>query len=219
MRRTMLLAAAGTLLLAALPAARAEDQWQVLFNGQDLTGWTTFLDPGAQGVTPADVWSVVDGVIVCRGKPAGYLLSEKEFENYVLHLEWRWSPTTKRGGNSGVFVHTVGDNKIWPKAVEAQMMADHAGDFWLVDGAKLRIDNTRKDPGSERHWYRTKDQVERPAGEWNQYEIICQGDTIRLLVNGQEVNYGDQSELTKGRILLQSEGTEVHFRNIRVKSL
>lgn len=201
--------------LSAAPLAAEEAEWVSLFNGRDLAGWTTFLDP-TKKVKPEQVWQVKDGVIICQGRPAGYLLSEGEYENYVLEFEWRWGG---QGGNSGCFVHVVGENKIWPKGVEAQLMADHAGDFWLVDGFQLKIDPARKDPNSDRHWFRTKDGVEKPKGEWNHYRVVCDGATVTLFVNGQEVNAGTEAELTKGRILFQSEGAEIHFRNIRVKPL
>src|SRR5438876_3153565 len=61
--------------------------------------------------------------------------------------------------------------------------------------------------------------VEKPIGEWNQYEITCQGDTIKLVINGKLVNEGTNAELTKGKILLQSEGAEIHFRNVELKPL
>jgi hypothetical protein len=64
-----------------------------------------------------------------------------------------------------------------------------------------------------------KDNVEKPVGEWNQYEITCKGDTIRLVINGQLVNEGTDAELTKGRILLQSEGAEIHFKDVALKQL
>jgi hypothetical protein len=133
-------------------------------------------------------------------------------------LQWRWPGG---GGNSGVFVHVVGPDKIWPKGVEAQLMADHAGDFWLVDGAQLTIDAARQDKGTPRHYYRVeaKEKIEKPVGDWNQYEITCQGDEIKLVVNGHVVNEGTKSELTKGRILLQSEGTPIQFRNIEIEPL
>jgi hypothetical protein len=61
--------------------------------------------------------------------------------------------------------------------------------------------------------------VEKPRGEWNQYEITCKGNTIRLAINGQLVNEGTDAELNRGKILLQSEGSEIHFRNIELKPL
>ncbi|MBX3413941.1 MAG: DUF1080 domain-containing protein [Pirellulales bacterium] len=190
-----------------------------LFNGKDLSGWKTFIDPSKKNVKPEDIWSIEDGVIKCKGKPVGYLLSEDEYDNYILRFEWRWPDADGMGGNSGCFVHVVGEDKIWPKGVEAQLMADHAGDFWLVDGAQLTIDADRQDKGTPRHYYRTKDGVEKPRGEWNQYEITCDGDKITLVINGQEVNVGTNSELTKGRILLQSEGAPIEFRNIELEPL
>jgi hypothetical protein len=109
--------------------------------------------------------------------------------------------------------------KIWPKAVEAQLMADHAGDFWLVDNFKLKVDAKRQDPKVARHYYRMKDRAEKAVGEWNQYEITCKGDSIRLVINGQLVNEGTEAELVRGRILLQSEGAEIHFKDVALEQL
>ena len=186
-----------------------------LFNGRDLTGWKAFVDPNKK-VKPEEIWSIEDDVIRCRGQVNGYLLSEDEYDNYILRLQWKWG---EKPGNSGVFVHVVGEDKIWPKGIEAQLMHGRAGDFWLVDGAKLTIDETRRDPNTERHFFRTQEDVEKPVGEWNQYEILCQGNKVVLKVNGHEVNMGTDSELTRGRILLQSEGAEIFFRNIELEPL
>ncbi len=225
MRRTLVLASlTAALLFASLGGnglAQEDAGWIKLFNGKDLTGWKPFLDPKAKA-EPSEIWTIKDGVIFCDGRVNGYLVTEKEYENYVLRVQWRWGEkvhTKSKVRNSGVFVHVVGPDKIWPKAVEAQLMADHAGDFWLVDGFKLAVDAARKDPKVDRHFFRTKDKVEKPLGEWNQYEITCKGDTVKLVINGQEVNQGSGAELTKGKILLQSEGAEIHFRNVELKPI
>jgi len=221
-RRSLLSIVALSLIAGSIaPAlsAAADGKTIKLFNGKDLTGWKTFIDPSKTKAKPEDIWSVEESVIKCKGKPVGYLLTEDEYDNYILRFEWRWPDADGKGGNSGCFVHVVGDDKIWPKGVEAQLMAEHAGDFWLVDGAKLTIDPARQDKGTERHYYRTTDDVEKPRGEWNQYEITCDGDKITLVVNGQEVNVGTDSELTRGRILLQSEGAPIEFRNIELEPL
>lgn len=210
-----LVALLGIVSLSLGAAWAAEGETISLFNGRDLSGWKTFVDPN-KDVSPDEIWSIEDGVIHCRGQVNGYLLTEKEYDNYVLRLQWKWG---EKPGNSGVFVHVVGEDKIWPKGVEAQLMSGRAGDFWLVDGAKLTIDEDRRDPKTERHFFRTKDDVEKPVGQWNQYEITCDGDEIRLVVNGHEVNTGTNSELKRGRILLQSEGAEVFFRNIELEPL
>lgn len=206
------LALAGWLLTDAAFAAETIK----LFNGKDLTGWKIWL--GEPDADPAKTFAVKDGVIHDSGKPAGYIITDKEYDNYVLKLEWRFP---EKGGNSGVFVHVVGEDMIWPKGVEAQLQSGAAGDFWLVGGAQLEIDPARQDKGTPRHYYRmkTEKEVEKPLGEWNQYEITCKDGTIDLVVNGQLVNKGTNSELRKGKILLQSEGTPIEFRNIELTPL
>ncbi len=219
MRRIGLIAAVLAAVLAAsvpLPAGDKGDGWVKLFNGKDLSGWRVFLDPRAKDADPAKVFTVKDGTIVCTGKPFGYLITEKDYSDYVLKVQWRWGA---KPGNSGVFVHVIGKDQIWPKAVEAQLMADHAGDFWLVDNFKLTVDPKRQDPKVARHYFRMKDHVEKPVGEWNQYEITCKGGTIRLVINGELVNEGAHAEATRGKILLQSEGAEIHFRDVMLKHL
>lgn len=221
--RTCCFTLLSALLLVGVGQGEENDaaEWTPLFNGKDFTGWTRFLSPRVEDADPDEIWTVKDGVIYCEGSVPGYLLTKKPYKNYVLRLQWRWGSEPGRGGgrNSGVFVHTVGPDKIWPKAVEAQLMSEHAGDFWLVGGFQLKIDAERQDPRVSRHYYRMKDDVEKPIGEWNQYEITCDGDRIELRVNGHLVNVGTDAELTEGKILLQSEGAEIHFRNIELKQL
>ncbi|HXG08452.1 MAG TPA: DUF1080 domain-containing protein [Gemmataceae bacterium] len=211
----VLIALAGTL---ASPADEKGEGTIKLFNGKDLTGWKKFVDPKSKA-DPDKIFTVKDGVIVVDGSVNGYLITEKEYGNYVLRLQWRWGEKVARGRNSGVFVHVSGPDKIWPKGIEAQLMAGRAGDFWLVDGFKLKVDPKRQDPKIARHYFRIKDDVEKPLGEWNQYEITCKGDTIKLVINGQTVNEGSEAEAQSGKILLQSEGAEIHFRNVELTPL
>jgi hypothetical protein len=211
----LLLLAAAALGPPALTAADKDAGGEELFNGKNLDGWDTFLDPNAKGAKPEDVWKVEDGVIKCKGKPNGYLITKKDYGNYILELEWRWPD---KPGNSGVFVHVSGDNKIWPKGAEAQLHSGSAGDFWLVDNFKLTVDKERQDPRQARHYFRVgKDKkVEKPVGEWNKYRITCKGDTIALEINGEKVNEGTSAEASKGKIILQSEGAPIEFRNIKL---
>jgi hypothetical protein len=212
----LLLAGTGSTMLAG----GKEGKTVKLFNGKDFSGWTIFLDPKKKA-DPEKIWSVKDGIIVCEGSVNGYLITEKEYGDYVLKVQWRWGPKgpAKGNRNSGVFVHVSGPDKIWPKAIEAQLMADHAGDFWLVGDFQLQVDPKRQDPKIARHYFRSKDGVEKEIGDWNQYEITCKGDTIKLVINGHVVNTGKNAEASKGKILLQSEGAEIHFRNVELTPL
>ena len=190
------------------------DQYRerVLFDGESLDGWSTFL---ADDTDPAEVWSVVDGVLVCRGTPAGYIQTERSFENFVLSLEWRWNPETKQAGNSGVLLRKIGRDKIWPKSIEAQLQSERAGDFWLIDRFPMKVEPERTEGRNTRatHYH------ENPVGEWNRYVITVDGGRVKLVVNGQIVNEAGSAMRVPGRICLQSEGAEIHFRDIRLSTL
>lgn len=215
------------LCLALLPAAGPPPQGATpprlgkevkLFNGRDLKGWQTYLaDAGAD---PARTWSV-DGknrILVCTGAPLGYISTVKTYSDYVLKLEWRWSPETKKAGNSGVLLRVEGEDKVWPKCIEAQLMSGSAGDFWLMGGAELATAPDRIDPGAAQHRLHARAN-EKPVGEWNTYEITCSGGSVTLKVNGVVVNEGTDANPRSGRIALQSEGAEIHFRNISLRPI
>ncbi len=202
--------------LALAQQARAADDVP-LFDGKTLDGWTFIVKPDKDGKTadPKTTWSAKDGVIVCTGKPNGCMVTAKEYGDYTLRLKWRFP--AGGGGNTGVLLH-VRDEKYWPTSVEAQLLTGRAGDILLTNppGAKLDVEKARQDPKLERRFFRidTKKPVERKLGEWNDLEVTCKGGDIVLAVNGVKVNEGKNGNLTKGRIALQSEGAEVHFKDV-----
>jgi hypothetical protein len=157
-------------------------------------------------------------VLICKGTPPGYLRTEKAYGDYVLTLEWRW-PVGSAGGNSGVLVHTSdpGAIGIWPKSIEAQLGHGNAGDIWVI-GTTVEVENAAERVQGRRHLNLTDDS-EKPIGEWNHYEIVCRGDELTLKVNGVVVNRATKGSVTRGAICLQSEGAEIHFRNICLSPL
>lgn len=193
-----------SLLPAASPMA--------LFNGRDLEGWTfDGIDPK---VKKEDVWSVSEGLLICKGRPPAVLRSVKEdFTNYELIVEWRWKPGAKPG-NSGVLVHASEPRKIfvWPKSIEVQLASSHAGDFWTV-GESLTVPQGIP---QGRRWMKRQESSEKAPGEWNTMKIRCEGDRIRVWVNEVLMNEGTGLSATKGAICLQSEGAEIHFRKVEV---
>src|SRR5262245_31568428 len=126
MGRWLAAGVAGMLLALGLAvpggAADKDGGWVKLLNGKDFTGWKKFLNPKDKG-DPDKIWQVKDGMIYCEGSVFGYLITEKEYGDYVLRVQWRWGDKVTKSRNSGVFVHVTGPDKIWPKAVEAQLMA------------------------------------------------------------------------------------------------
>jgi hypothetical protein len=181
-----------------------------LFNGKDFTGWKLFVPDPA--VDPATVWSVKDGVIHCTGTPHGYFRTTQKYGNYRLTLEWRW---VKQGGNSGVLLHIQDKDEVWPTSFEAQLMHENAGDIWVIGGAEFNEHRGNVD----RRVPKKHPTSEKPLGEWNEYEIVCKGDTLKLWVNGVLQNEGTGLNFTQGYIGFQSEGAPIEFRNIVLQPL
>jgi|SRR6516225_10520398 hypothetical protein len=184
-----------------------------LFNGKDLAGWKTQLPAGAD---PAKTWSVQDGIIICTGKPNGYFYTDKSYKNYVLRYDWRYKrpadlqDESKFTGNSGCLVHIQEPHKVWPKCVEVQGMNRDHGLLIGVAGVKLAGAKFDRE---------TKNKVTKAVGDWNTTEITCKADgTITAKINGTEVSSG-KSDLVEGPIGFQSEGAEIHFRNIKIKEM
>ena len=176
-----------------------------LFNGKDLTGWTFHLSPESD-VPASEVFEVDDGVISIAGQPFGYMLTEQSFSDYKLHLEWRW---TEEPSNSGIFLHAEPIDAIWPRCAEVNLMAGRAGDMIASGGSAF-------EELTEGRWLRsTKESAEKPAGEWNTAEIICQGNSIEAYVNGVLMNQA-HFDRSAGPIGLQSEGGPLEIRNIYI---
>jgi hypothetical protein len=215
MRHVTSASIAAAVCLALLQASSADEKSKTikLFNGKDMEGWTYHLN--AKGAKMEDVWRVEDGVIICKGKPAGYIRTKDKYKNYELTLEWRFD-AAKGAGNSGVLLRMVGQDKVWPKSVEAQLHSGNAGDFWNIDDVKMTVDKSRTEG---RRTKKLKSSNEKPLGEWNSYRIIVNKGDIKLYVNGELQNEATDVEEVAGPICLQSEGAEIQFRNIELKSL
>ena len=205
---------AAWLVVGSCAAAMADDDgWISLFNGQNLDGWTFHLD--APDAKASDVWSVVDGTLVCKGRPIGYLRTTDDFTNYVLKLEWKLDPALG-AGNSGVLLRMVGEDKVWPKSIEAQLQSENAGDFWNIDKFQMEVDADRTEG---RRTKKLQPTNEKPLGGWNEYEITVDHGTVTLRVNGQVQNVATGCAEVPGKICLQSEGAAIIFRDIKLKPL
>jgi len=186
-----------------------DEEFVPLFNGRDLNGWVNV------NCAP-ETWTVRDGMIVCTGVPTGVLRTDRHYQNYVLELEWRHM---KKGGNAGLFIHSdpvTAVGKPFTRSIELQIMDGNAGDIFSIHGATMTPDKPHP-----KGWVRSFPSEDRmnPTGQWNSYRVESRNGTATLAVNGKIVTRGYHLNPRKGYICLESEGSEIHFRNIRIHEL
>jgi hypothetical protein len=222
------------ILLAGLFTLEPQDQSQLqtvqLFNGKDLTGWYADVPAADEKSDVQPSFAVRDGMLVSLGKPEGHLLTDGEYDNYRLTVEYRFP---KEAGNCGVLVHASKPRALYgmfPQSIEVQMHHGNAGDFWCI-GENIEVpDMERRRPRREgqqfgggpqdaRRILNLTDDSEKPLGEWNTMEIECRGDEIKVWVNGALVNHGTKCTASKGKIAIQAEGTELEFRKLELEKL
>ena len=203
--------------LGLLLVTSCSNKRESLFNGRDLDGWTIYVEDPS--VVPEEFFYVNDGMIETVGIPNGYLRTVKEYSNYHLHVEWRYPDEPV---NSGVFVHTNGPDLLWPAHYQGQLKVRDAGDFIVHGvGVKATLNDTVYTSSADVKPLIPKMHPtnERPADEWNSYDIICRGNTVELRVNGLLQNVATGCSMSSGAIGLQAEGARIQFRNLWVEPL
>ena len=192
-----------------------------LFNGKNLSGWVNVN-------TSPTTWSVKNGEIFCTGVPTGVLRTEKSYRNFILELEWMHENPK---GNAGLFIWSdplTAKGQPFTRSIEVQIMLGEEmregdklmytsqGDIFSIHGATMKPD--RPHPAG---WARCLPSENRTkgAGEWNHYRVTAIDGTIKLAINGKEVSGAFDVNPREGFICLESEGTPVHFRNIRIQEL
>jgi hypothetical protein len=199
-----------------------------LFNGKDLTGWHIDIPAMEENPDLKSAFIVRDGLLVSLGKPNGHIITNSLFQNYRLEVEYRFAGEP---GNCGVLVHSSTPRalyKMFPKSLEVQMQHKHAGDFWCIV-EDISVPNMEERRGPKEEWGGTEgkkrniknltDDSENPVGEWNTMVIECVDTSIKVWVNGDLVNHGFDCTANKGKIALQSEGSEVEFRKLLLTSI
>lgn len=189
------------------PAGTYDEGWSTLFNGKDLTGWIPVLEVSKgevkryvdENAKNQSTFTASNGILKTTGTPLGYIRTEDVYDNFVFHVEVRFSEL----GNSGVLFHVQQDAPL-PKSIECQLFYSRMGRVFPLRGSKLT--------GGEMIHYNA-----RPVGEWNTIEVYSSEGRVATLVNGVLVGLGENAEPAIGYICLQSEGTAVEFRNIKVK--
>ncbi len=201
--------------------AERREGWRLLFDGKTTKGWRGFKRKDM----PSG-WQVIDGALVRAGE-AGDIVTEEEFGDFELSLEWKISP----GGNSGVFFHVVEEHDyVWETGPEMQILDNEKHHDGL---------DPRTSAGSNYALHAPAWDVTRPVGLWNAARIVVRGPHVEHWQNGRKLleyelwtpaweklvaaskfasmpGYGRSA---KGRIALQDHGDHVEFRNVKIRAL
>lgn len=203
------------------------------------TGWRSlnFTDFTNVNCFP-DTWSGSNGMIYCTGTPIGVMRTARFYTNFEMVLQWRH---LKPGGNSGVFVWAseeavsgIKPGQLPPGGIEVQML-DHAfttqyeaqtgkkGDWFSTDGDVFPVGKSKMQPfpptspNGQRSFPSKKLSKESP--EWNHYYVRGINGDIRLWVNGQEVSGGNNCQPAFGYLCLESEGSPIEFKSLKIREL
>jgi len=196
-----------------------------LFNGEDLTGWHADVPAMDENPDTTEAFIARDGMLVSLGNPRGHLITDEVYSNYRLVAEYRFPGEP---GNCGVLVHASAPRALYemfPQSIEVQMMHENAGDFWVIV-EDITVPDMVERRGPEEEWgiregdnrriVNLTDDSENPLGEWNLMTIETLGDSLKVWVNGDLVNFGYDATAESGHIALQAEGAEVEFRKIEL---
>jgi hypothetical protein len=186
--------------------------WTALFNGKDLDGWKFHLGKGDDN---KGTFTVKDGVLICTGKPNGYMYTEKPYSTYTLECEFAFkrpeglTNDSKFPGNSGVLIHVGQKNAmgVWPRSIEVQGMNRDLGIILPIP----RSVKCKRTFDKE-----TMLKVRQPVGEYNRIEIAVNRGDMVIKLNGTVVSTVGDCELSEGAIGIQSEGAETHWKSIRI---
>ena len=205
-------------------------KWVKLFDGKSLAGWHNYLK---QGQPVSGKWKVEDGSIVLVERGGGDLVTDGEFENYELELEWKISEK----GNSGIIYRVHEDPKYkssYNTGPEMQVL-----DNERHPDAKAGKNGNRTSGALYDMLPPSDFSAQKVAGEWNKVKLVINKGTVQHYLNGKKIveyktsgpewekmvneskfkGWEGFNKYDKGRIALQDHGDKVWYRNIRIREL
>ena len=214
-------AAEGTGMSNTLTEVEKAAGWRLLFDGTTSTGWHVY------GAGPVTGWEIVDGTLVALGQGGGHdIVTDDEFENFELALDWNVSPRA----NSGIFFNVVeqGHDAIYATGPEYQLIDDEGWPSPLEDWQRTGANYAMHPPLV---------RAARPVGEWNHTRIVVNRGQVEHWLNGAKTaayelwtpewealraagkwkDFPAYGRAKKGRLGLQDHGNKVWFRNIKVR--
>ena len=204
-----------------------KEGWQLLFDGSSMNGWRTYKNK------PTNSWEVSHGELHCKGSVTDKtdkrsdLVTKSQYDNFELSIEWKIS----KAGNSGILYHVTEDyDAPYLSGPEYQLIDD--------DGFPEKLEDWQK-TGADYAMYTTTSRPTKPVGEYNITKIVVKGSHREYWLNGVKViefeawtpdwnkrkmegkwkdapGYGMAKT---GFICLQDHGSEIWFRNIKIKKL
>ena len=245
------LAVAALAVAALTPAARSEDPktpsgFTPLFNGKDLTGWKGHTDMGERAKlapeklaelqkqrtkTALEHWKVVDGAIHCDGKGGVSLVTDKDYGDFELMLDWK----IEKNGDSGIYLRGQPQVQIWDSentpGARNEDKNTGSGGLWnnpLPADAAKSTDLAVKLQAGQKVGKIPLKKADKPVGEWNTFRIVMKGDKVTVYLNSELVV--DEKTLNaykpfndklpeKGPVELQFHGDPLWFKNIAIKEL
>lgn len=227
----------GVLAAGAVTAEETPESPKACIDGNG-PGWKELGEADFVNVNgEPETWAWKDGVIHCTGQPVGVIRSAKTYGNFELVVEWKH---LRPAGNSGVFVWAIPESLEGlppgrlPHGIEVQVL-DNAfteqyeersgkkGDWFSTHGDVFPVGNSKMtpfppvSPNGQRSF--PSKQLSRSAGEWNHYYIRAINGEVRLWVNGEEVSGGTGCEPSTGYLCLESEGSPIEFRGLKIREL
>lgn len=199
--------------LSALPvAAQTINLFPANHDDPQHEIWTRITVPPGHAVSDIPQWHIdyAKRRIVCDGNGGHeWLRFNHEVANFTFHVEWRFTPIARPNPNynSGVFFRNNLDGSIWHQA-QTQLDGGYLFGVTPVDG-KLTSFNLKKE---------MKEDRVKPAGQWNAYDVRCVGSACTLAVNGEVVNTTTVG-LDRGYVGLESEGSQITFKNMKLRQL
>lgn len=237
--RAFVIVATGLACLGFLPVARAQEPAKTPSLPVDASETqpsivTTDEPPKADDPTSKDIINLLDGefekqwkvysaepspsvwrivretpeaepLLVCTGEIKGFLATIDRYDDFELTIEWKYPKDAN--GNSGILVYTQDEERIWPTSVQIQLHQPKAGSIFPSGDAMT--DNTRD----------VDLNLARPVDTWNEGRVISRQGRLSVEINGKKAGEVTGARPAAGRIALQSEGSEVHFRNLKLRKL
>lgn len=219
-------------------AAPADDPPRAFIDGEG-PGWRALAEADFTDVNgDPETWTFAEGQIRCTGMPVGVIRTAKPYRNFELVARWKHE---KPGGNSGIFLWAppealegIEPGTLPKGGIEVQVLdlafteqyeksSGKKGDWFTTHGDVFPVGTSTLEPFEPRSPDGSRSfprqELTRPAGEWNHYYVRAINGEVRLWVNGEEVSGGAKADPAEGYLCLESEGSPIVFEGVKIREL